>query len=104
MPGRRFAAAIAAFLVLFSIADLSRTGLCQDSECAGTTVPAPNGISQPGTSHTHSSGEGCFCCNTTLVPASTFQIESLRLQEALFFLIPGRTLTLWHPPLDHIPL
>src|SRR5690349_16052947 len=60
MRVRRLTVIVASFLVIYALADLSRTGFCLDSDCAQAPLPLNSGLSQPDSPHAHSSGEGCF--------------------------------------------
>ena len=96
-------AVLASFLILYTIADVSRTGLCEDSEYASSALPRSHNVSQPDSSHRQSSGEGCFCCSITLMAVPIFQIEILELHEALYLLVDTSTpvmprSSVYHPP------
>jgi len=94
----RLISVVSLFVILYMLAGVSRAGFCQDSECylpvfhlgAHDFSTAPASERQP-------CGEGCYCCNTSILPGYAFEIEPLRVQ-ALTIVSPEI-----HPLLVGIP-
>jgi hypothetical protein len=98
---RRLTAILASFLVFYTLADLSRTGLCDDSEYA-TRVSVGHTMSSLD-AHRSPSGEGCFCCSMILTPHRIFQIEGLEPQKDPIPFPGVRAVVMCHPSLYHPP-
>src|SRR5262245_17465375 len=95
MLGSRFVAIVASFLVFHVLADLSRTGLCEDSDQNVSVVLMHDGLSRPDVSDKPSPiGNNCFCCSLTIEPNQPFKINDP----------PTATLTIIDPAIRTIPV
>src|SRR5262245_21563348 len=103
VSGCRFIAIVASFLVFSVLADISRTGLCDDTDGILVTLLKHDALSRPAPSHSSSCCQTCFCCAVTVEPHRPFEIEALRSEKspvthAATSVRSGLLSPVYHPP------
>jgi hypothetical protein len=97
-------AIVASFLVFYVLADISRTGLCEDSDQIFSVLPTHDGLSRSGVSHKPSPlADNCFCCSLTIEPNQRFKVNDPQTASRMFIdpaihNTPVFASSIYHPP------
>ena len=101
MCPNRLSALIAVVLICYTVADLSRTGLCQEA-FARSTPSLTDPLTNPSSGEDHCCSH-CFCCSA-LLPASTgLTMETLHCISADVEPAAPAYFHIWSPSVYHPP-